>query len=214
MPRNTPTLLSKGRFTLRAPWSTNPTLLYTCIAIRQFDDVYLIGKDVYQTFYVSQGIVEGSTTYTANPFTFLDEKRANVAIVTLLGDDGSLIYVPDSFIVSYPDLSEVKYSQRILHCSLGAIPNYVDLSALKTSVANLVAATIGTVPTVNEAWLSVTDAPTRAQHDILEAARLSAITLLETDRAKALRLEQKNILLQQQITTLTGILQTNGLLPT
>lgn len=214
MARNTPALMSKGRYVLTAPWSTNPTLLYTCIEVRQFDAVYLIGKDVYQTFYVTQGLVEGSTAYTASPFSFQQEKRDKVAIVTLLGDDGSLIYVPDSFILSYPDLSEIKYTQRVLHCSLGAIPTYVDLSALKVSVANLVAESIGVVPSVNEAWLSITDTPTKVQHDILESARLANITLLETDRAKALRLEQKNILLQQQITTLTGILQTNGLLPT
>jgi DNA anti-recombination protein RmuC len=49
--------------------------------------------------------------------------------------------------------------------------------------------------------------------DNLETIRLAAITELDTDRAKLIKAQNDNALLQAQITALTAILQQNGWLP-
>lgn len=213
MARFTPTLGSKGKYTLRAPWSANPNVLYTCKALRAFDDIYKTGKDVYKTYYVPMGVTNDSTTYTTTPFSFEEERRNNTVIVTLNGDDGSVIFIPDSFINTQPDVTEVKYSHIVLSASIGAIPDTVDLSALKTSIANMIQASLGMLPTVQESRLPSTNNPTGAQHALIEGARLGAITLTETDLVRANRLQSANGLLQSKIATLTQILRDKNLLP-
>lgn len=212
MAKKTPPLLAKGRYTLVAPWIANPNMLYTCMAIRAFEDIYKLGYDVQTIYYHSRGLVDGSII-TSPAFTFAAERAKQPNIITLVGDDGSVIYVPDTFIASYPNLSEVKYSHMVLSVSLGALPDYLDLNAVKAAVSGLVAQTTGVTPTVLEHRVPSTENPTAGQHETLEVTRLSAITLLETDHAKVLRLQSEKTLLQAKINTLVQILQTNNLLP-
>lgn len=213
MARFTPTLDSKGKYVLRSPWTSNPNVLYTCKALRAFDDIYKTGKDVYKTYYVPMGVTNGSTSFTPTAFSFEEERRNKVIIVTLVGDDGGVMYVPDSFISTQPDNTEAIYSHIVLSASLSAIPDSLDLSALKTSMANLIQSTIGLLPIIQESRLPSVNNPTTAQHLILEAARQGAITLNETDRSRANRLQTENNLLQAKISTLTQILRDNNLLP-
>lgn len=212
MAKKTPPLLAKGRYTLVAPWVANPNMLYTCMAIRAFEDIYKLGYDVQTIYYHSRGLVDGSII-TSPAFVFATERTKQPNIITLVGDDGSVIYVPDTFIASYPNLSEVKYSHMVLSVSLGALPDYLDLNAVKAAVSGLVAQTTGVTPTVLEHRVPSTENPTAAQHETLEVTRLAAITLLETDHAKVLRLQAEKTLLQAKINTLVQILQTNNLLP-
>lgn len=213
MPRFTPPLGSKGKISLRAPWSTNPNVLYTCKAVRTFDDVYNSGRDVYHVFYKAMGLIEGSTTYTPTPFVFEDEVEANVVIVTLSGDDGGIIYVPDSFISTQPDVTEETYSHMVISASLSAISDKLDLSALKTQISNLIQGVIGLTPAIQESRLPSLNNPSPLQHALMEAARRGAITLTETDRARAERLQAELVLCQNQVATLTQILRNNNLLP-
>lgn len=212
--RHRPQMYSRGRFTLKAPWTTVPNMLYTCEAFRSFETVYKEGNDVYKTYYEPMGVLEGSTNYTSTPFSMEQERLAKVTIVSLRGDDGSVIRVPDSFIAAQPIVSDVKYSLMVLAVSLGAVPDDRDLSELKTSITNLVGNKMGVNPTIYEARAPATNNPTPAQHAVLEVARQGAITLQETDKAKAIRLEQEKVLLQNQIDKLTTILRNNGWLPT
>lgn len=213
MARFTPTLGSKGKYTLRAPWSANPNVLYTCRALRAFDDIYKTGKDVYKTYYVPMGVTNDSTTFTPMPFSFEQERRDNVVIVTLNGDDGNVIYIPDSFINTQPDVTEVKYSHIVLSASIGAVPDTVDLSAIKTSITNTIQAGLGVLPTVQESRLPSINNPTPTQHTVMENARTGSIVLNETDKIRAERLQVENGLLQSKIATLTQILRDKNLLP-
>lgn len=212
--KKTPVLQVKGRFTLIAPWSTNPASLYTCVAIRGFDDVYKVGKDVYKTFYEPMGVINGQAIpNTSEIFNFEDEVTAKVNIITLLADDGTPLYVPDTFIANYPDLSEVPYSHLILSFSIGAIPDYVQLGALMTELANTVAQQLGKAPEVNVHRIPSDINPTQSEHDALEVARVASITLLENDKAKSVRLTEENTRLKEQNTSLIAILQSKGDLP-
>lgn len=213
MARFTPPLESKGKISLRAPWSANPNVLYTCKALRAFDDIYKSGRDVYTVYYVPMGLTNNSTTYTPSPFDFESERRDNVLIVTLVGDNGDVIYVPDSFIGTQPDATEVVYSHIVLSASIGAVPDNLDLSALKTQIANLIQGTLGLTPTIQESRLPSLNNPTTVQHAIMEGARIGGITLTETDRARAERLQADATLIRNQVTTLTQILRDNNLLP-
>lgn len=212
MAKKTPPLLIRGRFTLKMPWVAVPTKLYTVIAIRQFKDIYDAGIDVYSQYYQPMGLTDGAP-YGAETFSFQSEVSQLANIVTLYADDGETIFVPDTWILKYPDSGDVKYSHVVLSLSAGAVPDYLDFSALKTMLANLVAQTTGVVVTVNEHRAPSTTQPTAAEHEVLEAARIGAITLLETDYARALRLQAVIDRQNQERATLIAILEDNSLWP-
>lgn len=213
--KKTPPMYARGRYVLIAPWDADivPTKLYRTIAIRSFKDIYEDGLDVEEQFYTPKGLIDGQL-YAGSPFSFQEEKDALANIITLISDDGQFIYVPDTYIASYPDMSDVKYSQVIVSFNFGAIPDYHNLNAIKTAMANLAASNIGIIPEVNEHRAPSANTPSGAQHDAIEAARLGAITNRETDYVKWKKLEAKIVQMQATIDAQTQILEDNGWLPT
>lgn len=211
--KKTPPLQAQGRYILVAPWTLNAAKLYTCVAVRSFEDIYKLGHDVYETYYVSRGMTNG-TIVEGEPFSFEDEKKAKVNIVTLLSSDNEVIYVPDTFIASFPDLSEVPYCHLVVSVDIGAVPDYLQLDYLKTQLSETVTQILGVAdPTVKEHRIPLDTNPTRLEHDALEVARTGAITIAETDKAKLIRQQTQIDELLNQRTTLMAILQDHGLLP-
>jgi hypothetical protein len=201
----TPPLNTTGRYVLRTPWAANPGVLYTCAAIRSFDDIYKLGLDVYKTYYEPMGVTEGAII-SGNAFNFQQEKLLKPNIITLLGVDNTVIYVPDTFIAKYPDLSEVKYSHMILSVSLGALPDYLDLTDLKNNISDLVTSLTGVSSTVREHRAPSTSNPTSAQHEALEASRTALITATQTKTALLLKSQADLTLANQKIQSLTAII--------
>lgn len=208
--KKTPPIFAKGRWVLKLPFIANPTKLYTCIAIRSFADVYKLGTDVYRVHYLTMGVADG-VTVSGNPFNFVAERLNNPNIITLQADDGETIYVPDTFILRFPDMGDVKYSHLVLSVSVGAVPDYLDMGELKDAVAQAVASRMGFVPTVREHRAPSTDNPTPAQHEAIEAARLASLDLLETDAAKVAKLLGISAKKQQTIDGLLKVLRSNGI---
>lgn len=208
MANMTPPLHAQGRYVTKSPWELPGTLIYECIAIRTFEDVYKLGIDVYDTYYVPMGLVNSPT------FNFSDEKTAKANIITLRGSDGSIVYIPDTYILSYPNAGTVKYQHVVLSVSLGAMPEYLDLAPLSRAIENMVSGRVGATVTVKEVVAPTNDQPTKENHEILEAARLGSITMYENDYTRLKKEEAKSALLQSKLTSALAILRANNLLPT
>lgn len=207
MAKMTPPLHAQGRYVTKSPWELPGTLIYECIAIRSFDDIYKLGIDVYEVYYVPMGLINSPT------FSFSDEKAAKANIITLRGSDGSIIYIPDTYILSFPNAGTVKYQHVVLSASIGALPEYLDLTAIHREVENLIAGKLGTTVTVKEMVVPTTDQPSNENHEILEAARLGSVTSYENDYTRLKKEEAKNALLQAKLNALTAVLRSNGLMP-
>lgn len=200
----TPPLHAKGRYTLRAPWSAVSTKIYSCIAIRSFADIYKLGKDVFKEYYQLKGLTEAEVAADA---------ALGAHIVTLQSADGSIIYVPDTYIESYPNMSDVSYSHVVLSVSISAIPDYVDLTFLKGQISTAVSTITGLTPEVKENRAPTIGAVSPADHEVQETARLAAVTNRKTDKALYLEERAKNTLLLEKVEMLTKILEDNDLLP-
>lgn len=210
--KKTPPIGARGRYILTYPWQANPAKLYTCLAIRSFADIYKQGQDVYNLFYKAMGL-ENDQSIGGEIFQFASEALLKPNMITIRSDDGETIYVPDTFIQSFPSMGEVKYSHMVLSLSLGPIPDYVSLAALKDAIADTVRDNIGVVPTVREHVAPSTDNPTPEQHEALETARLAAISMSLTDYAKWLLATAENEAKQATIHTLTSMLKSNNIPP-
>lgn len=213
MSKKTPPLNAKGIYQLKTPWVISDEVIYTCKAIRSFRDIYELGEDVYTVYYEPKGI---STT------DFNNDVLANANIITLMADSynqtevgvgGSIIYVPDTYILGYPDQSNIPYSHVVLSLSFSAIPDGLDLSAVKTQMANVASDVIGLVPVVNEHRAATTGLVTPQEHADNETARLGAITLVDTDYARMKQLEEVNLLQQEQIASLIAYCEANSIWP-
>lgn len=210
--RKTPPIGARGRYILTLPWFANPSKLYTCIAIRSLADIYKSGLDAYTVFYKTMGLIDGETFGTV-PFIFSVEALRKPNIISLRADDGETIYVPDNFIQSFPNMGEVKYNHMVLSLSLGPIPDYVNLDAVKSAIADAVRDNVGVTPTIREHVAPSTDNPTAEQHEALEIARTAAISHSLTDRVLALAHAAESAAKQLTINDLVGMLKAHNVPP-
>lgn len=202
--RMTPPIQCRGRYILRTPWEAVPTTVYTTIALRKFRDIEELGDDVFELYYEPMGLTR--TEYSA-------DAREEAVIVTLVNEAGEYIYVPDTYIVRYPDMGDVKYQHVILSISMGAIPEYVPLDSLKQMISSLASDVIGVSNVVSEHIGPSRALVTPEQHELAEAARLAAITMRTSERSELLKEKNKRIALEEQNAVLIQILRDNGLLP-
>lgn len=121
MARVTPPLGAYGKYVLKAPWTTVANIAYKCVSLRRVEEIVKSGKDIYETFYKPMGL----DLSTANT-----DILQGVVFVGLLGQDGSRIYVPDTYIESYPDQTAISYDYTVMSVDLGPQPADMDLTPL------------------------------------------------------------------------------------
>lgn len=206
--RITPLLGTKGKFNVKLPFTTHPAKLYEVIAIRSFDDVYKAGRDVYEDLYKKMGLIDGTAT-PDGVFDFATEKAKGPNIISLRDPSGEVLYVPDTFITTYPETKEVPYDHVVLSMSLGAIPQTLDLSSLMDDVKDFIQSRTGVGAEMQLHIAPSETNPTAEQHLALEAARSALVT---NNTSNALKVTQQAALLdaaQVQRETLARVLQQN-----
>lgn len=208
---NIPSINTVGQFELDAPYVAKPNVRYKVTAIRKFSDLYIRGVDVYAQFYKPHGLINGEIV-NGKPFDFNKEASLNPVIVTLEGNDDSVVYVPSTYIKGLPSITDIAYSRMILSVDLGALPDYVNLESLMTDIKGLVETQIGCKPDV-KMFRGYTDRqPSVDEHNILEESRLGGITSTTNDRALVIK---KDKMIEEQhakIKTMTKILAENKLI--
>jgi len=185
-----PPIGAKGIYELDAPFTTLPTVTYTCKAIRTFDDIYKLNRDPFADYY---------TPLSISQERFELDKANGVCIITLIANDigietdddsaDTIIYVPSSFILKFPDGNNVIYSHIVLSVSLGPLPDYMELSDVRTDIADLVSAKVGVVPVVSIHKASMSGSMTQADADTAELGRQAGISDMETDYTRLRNLQ-------------------------
>ena len=210
MAKKTPPLYASGKWGLATPWSAANDVTYVCHAIRTFEDIEKMGENVYERYYKPY-ITDGST-HGGKVWLFAQERLLYPNIVTLISNDNRIIYVPDTFIVSFPDSSEFKYNQVVLAVPLGILPDKFDTShivqAVKDKVSTLLGITVTPVTTV----ASLLSNPTLEEHLSLEANRLASIRNAESIETQLIQEKTKTESLEKQNKLYEDILRENGLL--
>lgn len=185
-----------GRYTLKSPWVASQTITYKCVELSSFESLIADAEDIFATYYEPKGLTQ--TEYKA-------DLAAKSTLVTLQGTDGTIIKVPDTYIVSFPNQSIPNYGNYVLSILLGPFREDYDFSFLKTEVGNLVSDTTGTKPTVNVDMVSATGELTAQQAEELEVSREASITNRDTLWARYNALTRQNADLQAKITALLGV---------
>ena len=201
--RRTPPLYTRGRYELKMPWQVSTAVIYTCTAIRSFTDMEERGINVLEEIYKEKELDESD---------YLVDKDADVAIVTLESDQEDTVYVPDSYIITFPNMGVVDYMHTIVSVNFGAIPENISLDFTMQQMANHATEIIGVEPDVEVHRAPSVGVVTPEEHEVAEANRLSKIEMQETDHAQAIRLRQERDKLQDQVDGLEQIIKDHGLL--
>lgn len=205
MPILTPPLHARGVYKLKTPWASPTDHVYECIAIRSFRDFIERGDDVFKRFYHPKQISE-------------DDYKADLAlganIITLESETMAVIHVPDTYIEAFPDVTGVAYKRIALSILLGPMPDVLDLSNLKASLAETASDTTGVEAFVQEHVVPFSGVISQEQHEIMETRRQAAVTDRTTPYAEVLRLQGIIDDLTQKNQALTQWIIDNGGTPT
>lgn len=205
MAKRTPPLYATGTWQLTSPFTAQAGSVYTCHAIRSIADLRAVGIDPFVRYYEPLGITR--VVYEAD----LDNLPN---IITLMSDTAATIYVPDTYIQSYPALDTIAYRHVVLSVSLGPVPKTLTFGDLQSKMSELVTTNLGVVDPdvrVHEAE-AIAEGVSSDQHQILENARLASITGNTTERARRMALEDTNQALIDKVLALEKIIRDNGLL--
>lgn len=197
-----PPLGASGVYTLSAPFQNKmqANTSYRCDAIRRLNDFIELGVDPYEEFYAPMQIPRS---------TYERDIGQNVSIVSLVSQNNHWVYVPSTYITSYPNVNGIPYVSLLLGVSLGAIPHYMDMSGLSAAISNLVRDTIGVVPQIRQVAVSDVTNLSQRDHDALETNRQQAINNTQTDRARAIALQSENAALRTQLNDLQAYIRNN-----
>lgn len=179
MARLTPGPGIKGAFLLRLPFKTVVDLEYTVTAVRSFAEIRARNSDPQKLIYDVVGLDAAAMQADINE---------GASIIVLATRTGELMYVPDTYIESYPYMGSIPYSHLIASASLGMIPDSLDTTQIEQVIASAISDFIGVQPTVFITRGEISDVITEERHVQLTISRQEAVKNRETDRAAVLRL--------------------------
>lgn len=204
-----PPIGAAGTWVLKAPYATEIVsgLTYTCVAVRRLGEFRLLGIDPYTQYYEPKEVP--AATYAS------DLNQGDVCIVSLQTAAGKLIFVPSTYIESYPNPNGYRYTPVILAVDIGSIPDALNLSAVKTDIMEIVKTYLG-IDNVSVTSIAVGEskAVNQNDHNSLEAARQGRITASKTLFTQVQELNAKNAALAARNTQLENYILANPPTPT
>lgn len=159
--RLTPPLTSRGLFEVQEPFELDKKKIYEVVAIREFDDLWAEHADIFATYYEPYGLSEE---------IYNRDVMVEATIVSIKGEDG-IHYIPDTFIISYPELGLANYNHVVISASLGALNNTIELSGLMNEISEICSKFIGVKADVKAHIAPIIDVLTTEDAKKLELVR-------------------------------------------
>lgn len=196
-----PQMNSRGTFKLNAPWDTAlaTNTQYTVVAIREMVEIVATGGDPFNDYYVPKSLDQS---------VYQSDLQNGVSIVSLQASDNSLVYVPTSYIASYPDGGGLPYRVMLLSVPLGSVPDSLSLSAIQSKIQDDVRDIIGITCTVRAVAVSNALLLSTADAAAAETARQANVTNSTTDYSKYMQSQADLQAAQQKISELEAYLLT------
>lgn len=185
-----PTLNSSGVFKIKTPISdaVNTKLIFTCKSIRKISELNSSGVNVYQTYYVANGL---------SAAVYQSDRSNDISIIGLYSDDASWIYLPSSQLESYPDSSGHAYRRMGLAIDLGPLEESYDLDSLHDLIGSLIYSQLGVTAKVRSMSLSKATMVKSDDHEAIKAMRLGKIevekTVFAENKTMAIQLDEARV---------------------
>jgi len=197
----TPPVNTEGVFKVNSPFSLPQDVLFRVDAIANFADVARRGDDPYAKYYAPLNISNSD---------YLDDAKVGASIITFKSSDGQLVFIPDTYIETYPGAAGVSYVRNVLVWDCGPVPDYVDINALNADAVAVLTKGLGVTVTASVTTLAFEGVISDENHARMEAerkARIRETTPLSEQLALAL---SRNAELQKLNDSLMAIVAANA----
>ncbi|WNT47128.1 hypothetical protein SPLA10_PHROGS00067 [Salmonella phage SPLA10] len=192
-----PPLNTKGRFVLRTPWVADPARTYTVIGLRTFLELVGSSVDIYKTYYEPMKVEQSK--YEA-------DYKEGATLVILYNEEGGMLFVPSTYIQSFPTQSVPNYANYVLSALLGPFATDYDFGFTTQKVKETLSDTLGYEPEIFIDVIGEAQGISREDADVLEANRQAAIKDRKSTYARNLELEAEAEDLRQQIAALQSVI--------
>jgi hypothetical protein len=174
---------------------------YKLIAIRYLSDLVASGQNPFQDIYEPKGISNAK---------YVTDTNDNVCILSLQDASGNVVYIPNSYVLGYPDQGGVPYRIGMIAVRLGAIPDTLPLDLLMDQIKDFVMSKVGIEAQVKEVFVSTPTSVSQEDHANFEATRLARVTDNTTDTTKYLTEKARADALQTKVNVLEAALIAKG----
>lgn len=193
----TPPIHATGIYSLFTPFTVSLEMIYRCYAVRSFDELVKRGINVYEEYYAPNDLSEK---------IYKEDAAKGASIVTLISADQEYLYVPNTYIESYPGMAGLRYERKVMMLDLGPLPSTFQLDYLIDDIKDLVTKAVGVTEDkadINFATIPMSSTVSHEDHIQLEATRRAAIRLHkplevqlreQTERADALQEQNEQLL--------------------
>lgn len=195
-----PEIGSSGKYAFKEPYSLigNGQTEYICQSVRSLSELIANTENPYGKYYAPYKItIEDYNKDIAN----------GASIVGLQSSSGNWLYVPNSYITSYPDVSGVRYTVVVLGVRLGAISEQFPLTSISNEIEDLVLSRTGVKPVIKPVAVSQPSLVNYSDHDRIEKARRNKITNLSPANIEVVQLRQQNAELLNQVKKLAALVK-------
>ena len=203
MVTRTPPLYATGIWRVSDPFVVETDTIYVCKAVRSLEDIEAHGTDAYATFYEPFGISRED---------YENDVLSVASIVTLMSSTAATLFIPDTYIDSYPDTTTMPYSHVVLSVSLGAVPDTLSMADVKQKIEDTVLSSLGVNAVVREHASGVlSEGMDMVTHQSLENQRMVRMENNQSSYAQLYAKDNENEALRQRIEALESILIDQGI---
>ena len=199
----TPILGTTGIWKLNSPFSAllQTNSIYTLIAIRKLSELIALGNDPETDYYIANNLIHD---------VYLADVSNGVLILSLQNETGNIVFVPNSFLKSYPDINGVPYRVLALTANIGAIPDSLSLSNVLSKIRDDILELIGINAIVNIVAISPTTLLNSGDAAAVEAARQAKIGTNLTDYTRYIQVSAELANARQKISMLEAYIFANS----
>lgn len=182
----------KGTVSASAPFNTviNPRHIQECVSVESIRGMLSQGVEVFDEIYAPVNLDES---------TFDQHVDDDVRIITFQSSSGDVYRIPEVYVNGLPYANGVPYRCIMLGISLSIVPDGMDLSSIKSEVAELVFDQLGVRSEVKEVVFGEPLMLTSSQHDAIETARVANIV---NNPGSLLRIRQLQEIVDRQAQTI------------
>lgn len=192
-----PPLNTKGRFVLRTPWVADPAKVYTVIGLRTFLELVSSSVDIYKNYYEPMKVEREK---------YEEDYKEQATLVILYNEEGGMLFVPSTYVQSFPTQSVPNYANYVLSALLGPFRTDYDFGFTVQKAKESLSDTLGFEPEVFIDVIGEAQPMSVENAEVLEANRQAAIKDRKSAYARNLELEAEAEDLRQQIAALQSVI--------
>lgn len=193
----TPPVNVTGEFSALAPYELDAGMIYKCHAIRSFDELAARNIDVYKEFYANKEL-----EYSI----YQRDNELHASIITLLSAEDKYVYVPNTYMESYPGMAGIPYQRKVIFIELGLLPETININYMVPQLRDYVTKAVGVSANPRIGIVPYTGSIDHKQHIQLERTRRATIQGYTTFEEQIADLTKQKDALIKTVEDLTAII--------